>query len=191
VVDAQPTAAGEPVRALCIAVLGHDAEALAQALAARLGAASGLACSWLPDAHQAWIAAHGREPDARQQADLERRTRRRIANAAAHHAVLVCAEASSAAPILAALPLFALHVHEADDGTGIDARVAAAFEACKPLLGEVLAARGGGGVFSRLLRGDTALAGGWTCAFCQAMAHDVHGSDRENPAGAGHACGSG
>lgn len=148
-----PQAAREP--ALCIALCGNEAETLAPALAQRLGAASTLACSWLPDPTR------DVGPDPARIADVQRR---RIAVAVAWHDLLVCALPSEApGPARDATPA-ALTLRLADLGGDADTRLAAAFEACGPLLRHRMRACAPG-LFSRLFDGGAA---GWSCPVCSA-----------------------
>lgn len=79
--------------ALRIAIVGAESTgktALAQALAGRMGALSGLRCTWVPEHLRAWCDAQGRTPRADEQAAIAATQQGWIDAAAASHDVVVC-----------------------------------------------------------------------------------------------------
>jgi nicotinamide riboside kinase len=79
--------------ALRIAIVGAESTgktALAQALAARLADKTALRVSWVPEWLRQWCDAHGRTPQAHEQAGIARAQHARIEAAAAAHDVVVC-----------------------------------------------------------------------------------------------------
>jgi len=78
---------------LRIAIVGAESTgktALAQALAARLAAATGLRVSWVPEWLRQWCAAQGRTPQAHEQAGIAQAQHARVEAAAAVHDIVVC-----------------------------------------------------------------------------------------------------
>lgn len=154
-VDPVTAAATGREPALCIALCGAEAEALAPALAQRLGASSTLACSWLPDPTR---------EAGRNAAEIADCQRRRIASAVAWHDLLVCALPAPAPAHATGATPWALTLRLADLGGDADTRLAAAFDACAPLMQHRMRACAPG-LFSRLLDGG---ASGWSCPVCSA-----------------------
>lgn len=79
--------------ALRIAIVGAESTgktALAQALAARIGALSGLRCAWVGEWLRDWCVREGRTPRADEQAAIARQQQALIDEAGAAHAVVVC-----------------------------------------------------------------------------------------------------
>jgi len=79
--------------ALRIAIVGAESTgktALAQALAQRIGALSGLRSTWVREHLRAWCDAHGRTPRPDEQAAIAAQQQALIDSAAATHAVVVC-----------------------------------------------------------------------------------------------------
>lgn len=79
--------------ALRIAVVGAESTGktvLAQALAVRLAAETGLRVSWVPEWLRQWCDAQGRTPLAHEQADIARTQHARIEAAARAHELVVC-----------------------------------------------------------------------------------------------------
>ena len=79
--------------ALRIAIVGAESTgktALAQALALRIGARTGLRSTWVGEHLRAWCDAHGRTPRPDEQAGIAAQQQALIDNAAATHAVVVC-----------------------------------------------------------------------------------------------------
>lgn len=79
--------------ALQIALLGAESTgktSLAQALAPRLAAETGLRVTWVPELLREWCEHLGRTPQAHEQAPLMRAQHERIAAAAAGHDIVVC-----------------------------------------------------------------------------------------------------
>jgi len=80
-------------RALRIAIVGAESTGktvLAQALAGRLAALSGLRCTWVGEWLRDWCAAAGRTPRRDEQAGIAAEQHRRIDAAAATHELVVC-----------------------------------------------------------------------------------------------------
>jgi len=78
---------------LIIALLGAESTGkteLAEALAGRIAALTGLRCTWVPELLREWCDAQGRTPHVGEQIDIARGQQARIADAAAAHEVVVC-----------------------------------------------------------------------------------------------------
>ncbi|OYT88251.1 MAG: ATPase [Burkholderiales bacterium PBB6] len=84
--DATTAAAARPrPPGLIIAVVGAEStgkSTLAQGLAARLAADTGLSCTWVPEALREWCDAHGRTPAQHEQQGIAELQARRIETAA-------------------------------------------------------------------------------------------------------------
>lgn len=79
--------------AVVIAVLGAESTGkttLAQALAERLAAETGLSATWVPEWLRAWCAQEGRTPQPGEQAGIAERQHLHIAQAASAHEIVVC-----------------------------------------------------------------------------------------------------
>jgi nicotinamide riboside kinase len=78
---------------LIIALLGAESTGkseLAEALAGRIAALTGMRCSWVPELLREWCDERGRTPQVHEQFDIARGQQVRIDAAAARHEVVVC-----------------------------------------------------------------------------------------------------
>lgn len=81
-----------PQRAV-FAIVGAEStgkSTLAEALPERIGALTGLACTWVPEVLREWCSAMGRTPRIDEQAGIAAEQARRIVDASLSHPVVIC-----------------------------------------------------------------------------------------------------